>query len=302
MNGLNSMRRALALGAVLLLASAAGAQTPASADAKPAAQAVAKSAKKPTAPAFKLVLEPRAMDLLKATSARLAAAKTMSFTATIGYEYPSRLGPPLVYMTRHDVTMQRPDKLRVITPGDGPASEFFFDGKVMLAFAPTENLVAVADAPPTIDAALKQAFDKAAIYFPFTDLVAADPFAALTGGARLAYVMGQSRLVGGVTTDIVVWANDDVHLQMWIGSEDKLPRRIRAVFKADPKWMRHEMELTNWQIDPVLAADAFTSLKAQAAPRMAFAHPAAPPQGVKPLASKPRPAKAAPGKSASSPQ
>ena len=33
------------------------------------------------------------MELLKAASSRLAAAKTMSFTATVGYEYPSKLGP-----------------------------------------------------------------------------------------------------------------------------------------------------------------------------------------------------------------
>ncbi len=116
--------------------------------AKPAPPAKAtKSAKKPAAPEFKMVLEPRAMDLLKATSARLAAAKSMSFTATVSYEYPSKLGPPIAYTMRYDVTMQRPDKLKVVMPGDGPASEFYYDGKAMMAYAPAENLVAVADAP-----------------------------------------------------------------------------------------------------------------------------------------------------------
>ena len=71
----------------------------------------------------------------------------MSFTATVGYEYPSKLGPPIVYTMRYDVTMQRPDKLKVVMPGDGPASEFYYDGKAMMAYAPAENLVAVADAP-----------------------------------------------------------------------------------------------------------------------------------------------------------
>src|SRR5438067_832322 len=129
-------------------------QTPAPAATKAPAKAT-KAAKKPTAPAFKMVLEPKAMDLLKATSARLAAAKSMSFTATVGYEFPSKLGPPIVYTTRYDVTMQRPDKLKIVMPGDGPASEFYYDGKAMMAYAPAEDLVAVADAPPTIDATLK---------------------------------------------------------------------------------------------------------------------------------------------------
>jgi hypothetical protein len=53
----------------------------------------------------------------------------MSFTATASYECPSRLGPPIHYTMRYDVVMQRPDQLRVIVPGDGPASEFICDGR-----------------------------------------------------------------------------------------------------------------------------------------------------------------------------
>src|SRR5439155_18661620 len=93
---------ALALGLAVSAAVAAQAPQP---DAKPATASAkaakpAKPAKKPAPPAFKMVLEPKAMDLLKATSARLAAAKSMSFTATVGYEYPSKLGPPIVYTSR----------------------------------------------------------------------------------------------------------------------------------------------------------------------------------------------------------
>ena len=96
-------------------------------------------------------LQPKAIEILKATGARLAAAKSMSFTAVVSEENPSLLGPPLIYSTKSEVTLRRPDKLRVITLGDGPPSEFYYDGKMMMAFAPAENLVAVADAPPTID-------------------------------------------------------------------------------------------------------------------------------------------------------
>src|SRR5512146_3262474 len=166
-------RRGLVLLAGLMLAVTAGAQTAApaapTAAPAPAAKPAKPAAKKPAAPAYKLVVEPKAMDLLKATSARLAAAKSMSFTATVGYEFPSKLGPPIAYAMRYDVAMQRPDKLRVVMPGDGPASEFYYDGKTMMAYAPVENLVAVADAPPTIDAALMKAYNTAAIFFPFTD-------------------------------------------------------------------------------------------------------------------------------------
>ncbi len=157
-------------------------------------------------PGPQIALEPKAIEILKAASARLAAARSMSFTAVVSYENPSRLGPPLVYTTRSDVLLQRPDKLRVITPGDGPASEFYYDGKLMMAYAPAENLLAVADAPPTIDAALLAAYNTAAIYFPFTDVIVADPYADIADGLRVAFYIGQSTVVGGATTDIVAYA------------------------------------------------------------------------------------------------
>lgn len=305
MNRRKTLGRALALAAGVALAAGAYAQAPApdaKAPAKPAkaaspAKKAPPAAKAAPAPEFKLILEPRAMELLKATSAKLAAARTMSFTAVASYEYPSRLGPPIVYTVRYDVALQRPDKLRVIVPGDGPASEFYFDGRTMTAYAPAENLVAIADAPGTIDTVLKQAYQAAAIYYPFTDLVVADPYAALTEGAKLAFTIGPSANVGGTKTDMVAWANDDVFLQIWIGTEDRLPRRIRAIYREDPMALRHEVELSNWQLDGPVAADAFTSAKAQSAPRMAFSNPApATPPGVRPIvrgmADKPAPAKA----------
>ncbi len=194
------LMQALAMAAGLLFAAVGAAQQSApaqpAADAKKAPPATtaksAKPAKKKAAPEFKMVLEPKAMDLLRATSTRLAKAKAMSFTATVCYEYPSRLGPPIVYTMRYDVTMQRPDKLKILMPGDGPASEFYYDGKAMMAYAPAEDLVAVAEAPPTIEEALKAAYNTAALYFPFVDLLVDDPYAALTDGAILAFYIGPS--------------------------------------------------------------------------------------------------------------
>ena len=94
----------------------------------------------------------------------------------------------------------------------------------MTALSPAENLVAIADAPPTIDAALKAAFDSAAIYFPFTDVMVADPYGDIAGTLQTAFYIGQSHVVGGTTTDMVAYATDDVFVQLWIGAEDKLPR------------------------------------------------------------------------------
>src|SRR5258705_12212710 len=101
----------------------------------------------------------------------------------------------------------------------------------MLAFVPNEELVAVSDAPPTIDAALKAAFDSAAIYFPFSDLLVADPYQDIADTVKFAFYIGQSKVVGGTTTDMVAYGDDSVFLQIWIGAKDKLPRMLRAIYR-----------------------------------------------------------------------
>src|SRR5437762_4127364 len=175
----------------------------------PTAQSNPKAAKKKAkttaaeaspAPEATPSLEPKALDILKAASSLLAAARTMKFNAVHFYESPSRHGHPLAFTTKSEVTLQKPDKLRVIMPGDGPASEFYYDGKKMMAYAPAENLVAVADAPPTIDAAVEQAYHSAAIYFPLDDWIVTDPYKEMSQGMNLAYYIGHAKALSRTTT------------------------------------------------------------------------------------------------------
>jgi hypothetical protein len=251
------LRRALWLVLSVLVAASANAQAP------PA------GGRAPTGPA----LEPKAIEILKASSTRLAAARTLSFTAVAGYESPSLPGPALLYTTRSLVTLQRPDKLRVITPGDGPASEFYYDGKTVMAYTPSANLVAVANAPSTIDATLEAAYKTAGIYFPFTDAIVADPYGDIAPGLELAFYIGQSSVVGGVKTDMIAYASDGVFVQMWIGADDKLPRMARAVFRKDPLRLRHTVEFSDWKLGVAAPAGAFASARAAAAKRIPFEHP-----------------------------
>jgi hypothetical protein len=232
-------------------------------------------------------LEAKAMDLLRAMGTALTSSSSMSFTAVATYESPTVIGPPLAFTTTSEVLVQRPNKLRVITSGDGKASEYYYDGKTLTAFAPSENLVAVAPAPPTIDAMLEAAFKNAAIYFPFADVLGADPFKDLAAGLTKAFYVGDSRAVGGTTTDVIAVVSDELFMQIWIGADDKLPRRLRATYRGDPMLLRHQVDLSNWKLDPVVAAEAFASVNAVNARKISFAVPNTAPPAAKSRAGKP---------------
>src|SRR6266540_2675789 len=248
----------------------------------PTAQSNPKAAKKKAktaaaeaspAPEATPALEPKAIEILKAASSRLAAARTVKFTAVDFYESSSHHGHPLAFTTKSEVTLQRPDKLRVIMSADGPASEFYYDGKKMMAYAPAENLVAIADAPGTLDATLEQAYNSAAIYFPFADWIVTDPYKEMSDGMTLAYYIGQSKVIGGTTTDMVAYIDHGVFIQAWIGADDKLPRLLHATYLEDPERLRHTLVLSDWQLDAAVPPDTFASAKAASANPMPFAHP-----------------------------
>jgi hypothetical protein len=121
---------------------------------------------------------------------------------------------------------------------------------------------------------LQKAYDLAAIYYPFADIVVTDPYQEMVAnGLKHAFYIGQSQVVGGTTTDMVAVVDDWVFEEIWIGAEDKLPRRARAVFLADPAHLRHDLELSDWQIDPVIPDDAFAPSNTAGATRIKFARP-----------------------------
>jgi hypothetical protein len=90
---------------------------------------------------------------------------------------------------------------------------------------------------------------------------------------KLAFYIGQSKVVGGTTTDMIAYANEDVFVQAWIGADDKLPRKMRAVFADDPLRLRHEVNFSDWQLDGVAKGETFASDKAASAKRIPFARP-----------------------------
>ncbi len=226
------------------------------------------------APADQPPIEQKATDVLKAACETLANAKAMSFSALSTYEKAARNGQPLYYAVLNQVTMQRPDKLRVITPGDGIPDEFYYNGKTMMAYVPSEDLVAVTDAPPTIDQMVDAAWEKAAIYFPFADIIASKPCAVFEEhGINSAFYVGQSKVVAGTATDMVAITADNIQAELWIGAQDHLPRLVRVVYPHEPAHALYQTEYSDWRLTDNVDAAAFSSEKAAKGEPMQFAPP-----------------------------
>src|SRR5437762_13455570 len=90
---------------------------------------------------------------------------------------------------------------------------------------------------------------------------------------EVADSIGQAKVVGVTGTDMVAYIDYGVLIHAWIGTEDKLPRLLHAVYLDDPERLRHTLVPSDWQLDSPVPADTFTSAKAASANPMPFAHP-----------------------------
>ena len=220
-------------------------------------------------------IDPKVTAILRAACNTLSAVQTMEFTAVDTYERAARNGQPLYYSVLSRVTLQRPDKLRIIKLGDGIPDEFYYDGKTVAAFVPSTDLVAVADAPPTIDKMLDAIWDIAAIYFPFADVMVSEPCAVFDKNLISSFYVGQSVVVGGTKTDIVAVAGEGVQAELWIGAADHLPRMIRVVYTNEPAHAHYQTEYSDWKLNGAVDGSAFRSDKVSTAKHIKFAPPGA---------------------------
>jgi len=216
-----------------------------------------------TTAANKVQLEPKAIELLKAVGDRLSAAHTLFFVATETADSLSR---------RSEVTLQRPDKVRVSVSGAGSPLESYCSGNTMVTFLPAKKALTIAKAPPTIIECLKDAYQAAALEIPPIVPILADLQHGLIRGLKRASYAGQSALAGE-TTDVVTYSDDNGSVQMWVGTEDKLPRRLHVVYLDDPNRVRRSIAFSEWKIDAPVHPEAFTSLNPGGRDHMDSAEP-----------------------------
>lgn len=234
------------------------------------------SSPKPTLPKNIKPIEAEALAILKQMTDTLSVAKTIQFESMVQSEFPSIDGLPVIYTTAANLAIQRPNKFDVRIWGDGPSNEILFNGKKLFAYSPDKNLVAVSDCPDTIDAAAQFAYDKAGIFFPGDDLVLSNPYEHLTAGLTDAFIVGNSKLVGGVETITIVMAGRELQGQIWIGVKDHLPYMASWIYLGDKSHPRTTLTYKNWKLDSLISPERFNASRFSKAVTTEFAQPNSP--------------------------
>ena len=228
-----------------------------------------------TLPKGMAAVEPAALELIRGMTKTLSAAKSLEFDSVVQAEFPSIDGIAVMYLTGAHIAIQRPNKFDVKITGNGADHEILYNGKKVYAFVPQHNVVAMADAPDNIDATAAFLYEKAGMFFPGDDLILSNPFEHLIRGVTDAFVVGKTKLVGGIETNIVVMASNDMQGQIWIGAKDNLPYMASWVYITDKSRPRTTLTYKNWKLNGQISASSFDASRFSKALVTEFAHPTA---------------------------
>jgi hypothetical protein len=216
--------------------------------------------------AQKPAVDPAATQILKRMTDYLGGLQKFSVTTQNTLEDQDISGHRVDYDFSARVTVRRPNKLRAERLGDLMDQRFFYNGKTLTLYNPSDKVYATTPAPDTIEKTITFARESIGIVLPAADLIYRNAFPLLMEDVTLAKVVGKA-IVGGVKCDHLLFSRPGVDFQIWVAEGKRpLPHKFVVISTAIPSRLNVTTIMSDWSIAPS-AADA----------RFVFA----PPKGVK---------------------
>src|SRR6516225_10710845 len=206
-------------------------------------------------------IDPLALKVLKAVTDPIRDAKAFSFRTRGIREYLGSNGQIITYFTTADITVSRPDKLRVDFKGRGQDVQLYHDGEQTVLYAPGPKLYAVIPSKAkTLDGMLAE-LEKRNVYLPAKNLLASDPYQTLVPDLKTGYVIGKVQMYGKQVHQLA-FTEKDAEYQLWVtGEPDPRIQGLEVVNMALAHEPRVMIEFSNWDLSPQIQADTFSFKK-----------------------------------------
>jgi len=132
-------------------------------------------------------------------------------------------------ITNSDVTVGRPDKLRVDFKGRKQPVQLYYDAGHAVLYAPGPKLYAVIPTrAKTLDGVLQE-LEKRDVYLPAKNLLASDPYQTLLPDIKTGYVIGQVEMFGKQVHQLA-FTEKDAEYQLWVtGAPAPRPRASKGL-------------------------------------------------------------------------
>ena len=221
------------------------------------------------------VIEPKADAELRRMSDYLAGLKTFRVeTNTVDETKVSKNGQKIQQLAESKIAVRRPGEMRIDRLSAGGHVVFRDDGKQFSVYNSDKNIYATKAAPDNLDQAADDAREALQVDSPGVDLLASNPYDALTDGATEGRYIGLEPMGGAMAHHVAVTRKNGVSYQIWIqdGSQP-LPLRYVVTGKDMRSAPQFTIQLRNWQPNAQVPDDSFAFTPPAGAKKVAFAPP-----------------------------
>jgi hypothetical protein len=217
-------------------------------------------------------IDPLALRVLQATTDSVKNAKAFSFRAIVSRERLGSNDEVLTFFRQSEVTVSRPDKLRILTTGDHQKIDLYHNQGQVVLYSPEKKLFTELKTSQTLDQVIDR-LEERDIQLPMSPLLRADPYKTLADGLTRAAVIGRVE-IEGKTFHHLVFSEKDAEWQIWVeGGGKPTLRRAQVVYRNVPREPRVTINFSDWNLSATPSADYFVFKKPQDAVAISFLEP-----------------------------
>ena len=169
-----------------------------------------------------------------------------------------------------DVIVGRPNKLHAKRKGNLVDQVFFYNGKTLTLFNPSDKIYATEPAPGTIEEMLDFARESLGLIVPVADLVYRNAFPLLMQDVTFATVVGKST-ISGVRCDHLLFSRPGVDFQVWVADSGRpLPYKYVVTDTGIYTRLSITTVMSKWNVTPTVGKDRFTFVPPKGVKQISF--------------------------------
>ncbi len=208
--------------------------------------------------------EPDGDQILRQTSAKLAASKSLSFTADREIDALLLGGRNVPGKARVQVSVLRPNKIAARSESKDGVRHVFADGRFLTVWDEKTNHYARVPMRTTIDGLVDRLDEKYGFVPPLAEFAVSDPYAHFRREAHSVSYLGRAKFgagflgLGGVECHRLALGGNTADAELWVGVGDQLPRKLVATFKNSPGKPQVRINFIGWNVTSPVSANQFT--------------------------------------------
>jgi hypothetical protein len=215
-------------------------------------------------------VDPEAVKMLRRMTDYLGSLKQFSVRTQNTIEDVLDSGHKVYYDVSSSVIVSRPNKIHAERKGELLDQVFYYDGKTLTLYNPSDKVYATVPAPGTFEEMFKFMYESLGFLVPVSDLVYRDAFPLLMQDVTFAVVLGKT-FIGGVKCDHLLFSRPGVDFQVWVAEGGRpLPRKYVVTDTTTPALLSVSALMGDWNVAPAVADARFTFVPPQGVKRITF--------------------------------